>query len=205
MGCTGGGSGGGGRANDPDDVRTTGAAAPDAAALGGGSVARMLLTFAPPLSKRISSAAVTSPPTIASAERASASGTDGSTSCTAAIAAARAGGVAPTPRLNYLLSHVRSAQHRFALLCGPTAAQSSNIPPRRPGAVLPAAKAPPPFAERPASSAHASRPRPRCSRLHGAAAEVGSLCLGAQVSHRWPGGAGTAALARHGAARHGTA
>ena len=154
---------------------------------------------------RMSSAAVTSPPTIASAERASASGTDGSTSCTAAIAAARAGGVAPAPCLYYLLSHVRSAQHRFALLCGPTAAQSSNIPPRRPGAVLPAAKAPPRFAERPASSAHASRPRPRCSRLHGAAAEVGSLCLAAQVSHRWHGGAGTArrGTARHGTARHG--
>jgi hypothetical protein len=97
-----------------------------------------------------------------------------------------------------------------APLCGPTAAQSSNIPPRRPGAVLPAAKAPPRFAERPASSAHASRPRPRCSRLHGAAAEVGSLCLGAQVNHRWPGGFcmarhGTAAWARHGMQRHGTA
>ena len=194
MGCTGGGSGGGGRANDPDDVRTTGAAAPDAAVLGGGSVARVLLTFEPPLSKRMSRAAVTSPPTIASAERASASDTDGSTSCTAAIAAARAGGVAPAP--------CEPRPICTAPLCGPTAAQSSNIPPRRPSAVLPAAKAPPRFAERPASSAHASRPRPRCSRLHGAAAEVGSLCLGAQVNHRWPGGF---CMARHGTAWHETA
>jgi hypothetical protein len=96
VGCTvSGGRGGAGSANDPEFVRAAGALAPPAP--NSPSPLCPLLEVVPPPSKRISSAAPTSPPALASAARASASDTDGRTSRTWAIAAAREGGAAPPP------------------------------------------------------------------------------------------------------------